>query len=256
MTMTLIKSKKQFVDAYGEQLWGYFKTGEPHNEIVERDDGLISAGQYGGKLYFSEYKDWQKIEKEAMKSVRGRVLDIGCGAGRHSLYLQEKGFDATGIDNSPLAIKICRLRGLKKTKVMGIEEVGQLKPDSFDTVIMMGNNFGLFGSYRLAQTLLKKIHRVTSPDALIIAMTRDPYTTRDPSHLAYHKLNKKRGRMPGQLRIRVRYKAVIGSWFDYLLVSKDELRKILKNTGWEIKRFLDGDSGQYIMLLGKEIRRS
>jgi hypothetical protein len=138
---------------------------------------------------------------------------------------------------------------------MGIEEVGKFRGNSFDTVIMMGNNFGLFGSHRLAQTLLKKLHRVTSPDALIIAMTRDPYTTKDPLHLTYHKLNKKRCRMPGQLRIRVRYKNVIGSWFDYLLVSKDELRRILKNTGWEVKRFIDGNDGQYIMLLSKVYQR-
>lgn len=239
------------MDAYGEQLWSYFKTGEPRKEIVEREDGMLSLGQYGGKLYFSEHKNWQKIEKEAMKYVRGRVLDIGSGAGRHSLYLQGRGFDVTGIDNSPLAIKISRLRGLKKAKVMDIERVGQFKPNSFDTVIMMGNNFGLFGSYRLAQTLLKKLHRITSPDALIIAATRDPYATKDPTHLAYHKLNKKRGRMPGQLRIRVRYKDVVGNWFDYLLVSKEELKKILTNTDWEIKRFIDGNDGQYIMLLSK-----
>jgi len=249
--MPLIKSKKQFVDAYGEQLWSYFKSGEPKNEIIERDDGLLSAGRYGGKLYFSEYRDWQKIEKEAMKYVRGRVLDIGCGAGRHSLYLQGKGFDVTGIDNSPLAIKVSRLRGLKKAKVIGIEEIGQLRPGSFDTVIMMGNNFGLFGSSRLALTLLKKLHTITSPNALIIAMTRDPYATKDPSHVAYHKLNRKRGRMGGQLRIRVRHKGLVGNWFDYLLVSKDELKKILKNTGWEVKRFIDGNDGQYIMVLGK-----
>jgi hypothetical protein len=61
--------------------------------------------------------------------------------------------------------------------------------------------------------------------------------------------------MPGQFRIRVRYKNVIGSWFDYLLVSKDELRRILKNTGWEVKRFIDGNDGQYIMLLSKVYQR-
>ncbi|MDP2650044.1 MAG: methyltransferase domain-containing protein, partial [bacterium] len=57
-------------------------------------------------------------EKDAMKFAGGRVLDIGCGGRRHSLYIQKKGFDVVGIDNSPLAIKISRLRGLKKAKVL------------------------------------------------------------------------------------------------------------------------------------------
>ena len=250
--MTLIKSKKKFVDGYGEQLWSYYKTGEPKREIIERDDGLLSLGQYGGKLYFSEYKDWQPIEKQAMKHVRGRVLDVGCGAGRHSLYLQGKGLDVTGIDNSPLAIKVARERGLKKTKVLAFRDIGQFEPNSFDTVILMGNNFGLFGSFRLAQTLLKKLYRLTSPGALIVAATRAPYLSGDPVHAKYHKLNRKRGRMGGQLRLRVRFKDVVGSWFDYLLVSKEELEKILAGTGWEVERFIDGDTGQYIMVLRKQ----
>src|SRR6202008_3302324 len=249
--MTL-KNKKKFVDGYGEQLWSYFKTGEPKSEIIEREDGFIAFGKFGGGLYFSEYKDWDAIDQQALQRVKGRVLDIGCGAGRHSLYLQGKGFDVTGIDNSPLAIKVCRARGLKKTRVMSIRDIGQFKPNSFDTVIMMGNNFGLFGSYNLARRLLKNLLLITSPDALIIAATRDPYATNEPGHLAYHKLNKKRGRMPGQLRIRVRFKGHIGSWFDYLLVSKDELEEIVKNTGWKIDDLLDGHDGQYWMFLTKE----
>jgi hypothetical protein len=117
---------------------------------------------------------------------------------------------------------------------------------------MMGNNFGLFGSFKLAKSLLKKLHRITSPDALIIASTRDPYTTKDPGHLAYHERNRKRGRMPGQLRLRIRFKGFIGNWFDYLLVSKDELKEILNGTGWTIRSFIDGKDGQYVMMLGKE----
>lgn len=247
-----MNSDKKFVDAYGEQIWSYFKTGEPKIEIIERDDGFISHGKVGGELYFSEYRKWNRVEKQAMKFVKGRVLDIGSGAGRHSLYLQGKGFDVTGIDNSPLALKVCRARGLKKTRVMSIRDVGEFKANSFDTVIMMGNNFGLFGSFKLAKRLLKKLHVITSPDALIIAMTRDPYATNDPGHFAYHKRNKSRGRMPGQLRLRVRFRGVIGSWFDYLLVSKDELENILTNTGWKVQRFIDGADGQYAMLLSKE----
>ncbi len=144
-----------------------------------------------------------------MQLVNRRVLDVSCGAGRHSLYLQKKGFDVIGIDVSLLAIKVCKLRGLKQAKVMSIDSV-DFKPDSFDIIILMGNNFGLLGSFSKARGLLKKFYGMTSENALIIADTRDPYKTDDPDYLAYHKLNKKKGRMAGQLRIRIRFQKYVG----------------------------------------------
>lgn len=135
---------------------------------------------------------------------------------------------------------------------MPIEKISVFKPSTFDTIIMFGNNFGLFGSFKKAKTLLKKLHRITSPSALIIAESTDPYKTDDPAHLAYHKFNKKRGRMPGQLRIRIRFRNYISDWFDYLLVSKDEMKKILKDTGWRIKKFIDSDNSTYCAIIEKE----
>jgi len=245
----MLKKTKKSIDTYGQELWGYFK-GDNKFEIVERDDGYITAG-LGVSTYFSEYKDWPRHEKEAMKYVKGRVLDVGCGGGRHSLYLQRKGFDVTGMDVSPLAIKICKLRGLKKAKVLSITQINQFRPNSFDTIIMMGNNFGLFGSFKRAKWLLKKFYKTTSRNALIIAETTDPYKRKDPDHLWYHKFNLKRGRMAGQLRIRVKFKKIVGSWMDYLLVSKKELKEILKNTGWKIKKTIDSKNTKYIAVIEK-----
>ncbi|KPV63337.1 MAG: tellurite resistance protein TehB [Candidatus Bathyarchaeota archaeon BA1] len=185
-----------------------------------------------------------------MEFVKGRVLDVGCGVGRHSLYLQKKGFDVLGIDNSPLAIKVCKLRGLNKAEVVSIEDVN-FKPNSFDTIIMMGNNFGLFGSFKKARMLLKRFHKMTSENALIIAETRDPYKTDNPAHLEYHEFNKKRGRMSGQLRIRVRFEKYATKWFDYLIVSKEEMEEILKGTGWKVKEFIDSKESQYIAIIEK-----
>lgn len=188
-------------------------------EIIERDDGLISGGgPFGRKLCLSGYKDWAPFEKECMRYVKGRVLDIGCGAGRHSLYLQKKGFDVLGIDNSPLAIEVCRLRGLRKTRVLDIEGLHRFKTGALDSILMMGNNFGLFGSFQKARRLLKQMHRITTKNARIIAQTLDPYQTKDPIHLNYHRINRKRGRMSGQIRLRVRFQNLIGPWMDYLMV--------------------------------------
>ena len=103
-------------DACGAELWDYYTTKKDNREIVERDDNFIDGDRkgYGGSVYVAEYKNWSRIEKKAIAYARGRVLDIGCGAGKHALYLQKKGLDVTGIDLSPLAVKICRLRGFRK----------------------------------------------------------------------------------------------------------------------------------------------
>jgi len=236
-------------DAYGQEIWTHFK-GKEGYEIVEREDGYFSVSS-GPKTYFSQFKDWSENEKKAMRFVRGRILDVGCGAGRHSLYLQNKGFDVIGIDSSPLAIKVCKLRGLKKAKIMSIKDVGKFKPNSFDTVIMMCNNFGLFGSFKGTKLLLKKFYRITSPHAVIIADTLDPYKTDNPAHLEYHKFNKKRGRMGGQVKLRIRFEKYVSDWFNYLMVSKKEMKKLLKGTGWKVKKFIDFKKARYIALIEK-----
>jgi len=239
-------------DAFGQEMWACY-SGKEASEIVERDDGFFEANPRRTAVYFSEYKDWNPTERKAMEFVKGRVLDIGCGAGRHSLYLQNMGFNVLGIDSSPLAIKICKLRGLKRVRVMPSEELN-FKPSSFDTVIMLGGNFGLFGSFKKAKRLLKKLYRLTCKSGLIVASTRDPYKTDNPDHLAYHKFNKKIGRMAGQLRLRVRFRKFVGRWFDYLIVSREEMEEILKGTGWKIKEFVDSDGSAYIAVIEKEPR--
>jgi SAM-dependent methyltransferase len=199
--------------------------------------------------YFTTYEEWSSYSKEALQYVKGRVLDVGCGAGRHALYLQYQGFDVLGIDISPTAIEVCRLRGLTNAEVMSLEDVN-FAPNSFDTILMMGNNFGLFGSFDKAQQLLNKFHTMTSEHALIIAESNDPYQTINPFHLEYHRRNKIRGRMGGQLKMRVRFQRYMGRWFDYLMVSQQEMHEILKGTGWQVKTFICSDDSQYIAIIG------
>ena len=183
-------------DAYGQMIMAYYQTGEGV-EIVERSDGFISAGA-GPAIYFQEYPDWPDSLKEALSHTRGNsVLDIGCGAGRHSLYLQSEGYDVTGIDLSPLAIEVCKARGLKTAVVMSISSISHAL-GIFDTIIMQGNNFGLFANKRRAKWLLKRFVGMTSPEAIIIVQTLDPYQTEDPLHLKYHEINRSKNLQPAE----------------------------------------------------------
>lgn len=247
--------EEKYHDALGQLFWDYFNRKDVFG-ITERDDGFIDLED--PRIWFSRYKEWLDVEEKAIEYVKGgKVLDIGCGTGRHALYLQkEKGFDVLGIDTSPLAIKICKLQGLKKAKVQSItdftlDHTERVRNCTFDTILMLGNNFGLFERITKARWLLRRFHKMTRDNSSIIAQSMDPYMTDEQAHLMYHKLNRIKGRMPGQIRMRVRYKNYKGRWYDYLLVSKQEMENIVGGTGWKIEHFLDSTNapGVYIAII-------
>ena len=125
--------------------------GQPAFEIVEREDGHIGASD-NARRYFDEFKKWPKHQRQAIRSVIGRVLDIGCGA------LQNRGHEVVGIDTSPLAVKVCRERGALDVRVRSITQVSR-ELGKFDTILMMGSNFGLLGGQRRAKWLLRRVGR-------------------------------------------------------------------------------------------------
>ncbi len=242
-------------DAFGRGMLEYYSGCADQNEIVERDDGLITVG-LGPGIYFEEFENWRPHEKQAAKFARGRILDIGCGAGRVSLYFQNNGHRVTGIDLSPLAIKVCRRRGLKDARVLPVTRISK-SLGRFDTVVMFGNNFGLFGSFKAGQRFLKRLYVMTSDNARIIAESLDPYDTKEKMHKEYHRRNRNKGRMGGQLKLRIRYKQCATPWFDYLLVSKEEAQEILSGTGWVLSKTIQSGSPKspgpaYMMIIEKE----
>ncbi|MCA9924686.1 MAG: class I SAM-dependent methyltransferase, partial [Anaerolineales bacterium] len=135
-------------DAYGQEVYDFYR-GEKVVEIVERDDRYIDVSG-GPAAYFAPFAEWPVIEQEAIQLAEGRVLDVGCGPGRVALYLQEKGHEVVGIDNSPLAVKTAGLRGVADARVLSITQASRKALGLFDTIVMFGNNFGLFGSFRRA----------------------------------------------------------------------------------------------------------
>ncbi len=243
---------KEHQDAYGREIYDHYR-GKSGYEIVERDDGYVDVSS-GPEIYFTTYKDWGPHLRKAAAYARGRVLDVGCGAGRHSLYFQSKGLDVLGIDVSPLAIKVAKLRGLKRARVLPVTKVSK-RLGRFDTIVMFGNNFGLFGGARRAKWLLARYRAITNDGARIIVESANPYATANKCHMSYHRRNRGRGRMAGQLRIRVRYQTYVTPWFDYLLVSPDEMKKLLRGTGWRVAKLFGTSGPVYAAVIEKEQRR-
>lgn len=235
-------------DAFGKAFMAYYR-GEPSEHIVERDDGLVDGAEC--EMYFEDYDGWPSHERDAILEARGRVLDVGCGAGRVALWLQGRGHEVVAIDVSPLALEVSRLRGVRDCRLMDARNLN-LPDGYFDTIIMFGNNFGIAGGFEETRRMLAEFHRVTKEDGTIIASTRDPLKTDNPAHLAYHERNRKRGRPPGLVRIRVGFRGEYDDWFELLMVGEEELIDMLEPTGWRLERIYRSEGANYIAILAKK----
>jgi SAM-dependent methyltransferase len=221
-------------DAFGTALRDYYESSGERARIhvIERDDGFIDNAETA--QYFAPPDTWNKLDRWALEGMSGRVLDIGAGAGRHSLALQDRGCDTVALDVSPGAVEICGRRGVRTTFAGTIEEFTATNPSPFDAFVMLGDNVGLLRSARYAPRLLALLGSMATPGAILAGTCLDPLQTADPAHLGHHERNRAAGRMPGQLHIRVRYRNLATDWWDYLFMSLEELRSLVEPTAWRI----------------------
>ena len=233
-------------DAYGRAFLDYLD-GRRVQVVIERDDGYLDT-DLPTEQYFNPYEAWADHQKEAMQFMRGPVLDIGAGAGRVSLHLQSQGIEVTALDHSPGAVEACKRQGVRRA-VCGTMRDSEKLIARAHTVVLFGNNFGLFNRAARAKRMLKRWAKIMPPGARILAESLDVYETEDAYHLAYHRFNKRRGRAPGELRFRVHYATFKTPFLDWLMVSKQEMEAILDGTGWRVLKYLDSDSPFYIAVL-------
>ncbi|TDB88371.1 class I SAM-dependent methyltransferase [Actinomadura sp. KC216] len=219
-------------DGYGALLRDAYAAGPrrgAHLQIIERDDGFVSIED--AYRYFTRPDEWIAGERRAVALASGRALDVGCGAGRHMLALTGDR-EVIGIDPSPGAVAVARAQGLD-ARIGTATDPGDL--GTFDTLLMLGGNLGLLGSREHAPVVLDSLARLARPGARLLAIGHDPHEASAPEHCAYHDRNADRGRLPGQVRMRVRYKTWTSDWFDRLLLSPDELRTLLAGSAWTLR---------------------
>jgi SAM-dependent methyltransferase len=236
-------------DGYVQAMLDYVRSGDGW-EIVEREDGFASVGA-GPKLYFSGFRHWPAAERQAMRFARGRVLDVGCGAGRAIIHLRDRGLEVIGIDSSPGAVEVCRLRGLSSVHLVSLDQLDDgFGP--FDTILLLGGGFGLLGTPEKARATLGQLARITTGQGRILAANRDDAAGGDRDREVAARRNLQSGRLSGQSRIRIRYRHHATPYFDYFRCTPSEMASIVDGTGWTLRRVLDAHAGQpYVGIIEK-----
>jgi SAM-dependent methyltransferase len=238
-------------DAFGRLLLDYL-AGEAGQLILERDDDRAGPA-LPAAVFFADQREWPAQEQQVFEFVHGRVLDVGCGAGRHSLEAQRRGLGVVAIDISPGAVEVCRRRRVRDVRLLPLAAV-DARLGVFDTVLMMCGNFGLVETAGDAVRVLRTLHAVTTPSARIVLDSVDPHYDNDSAELAYQERNRARGRFPGQVTIRLRYRGSATPWFELLNLSARELEDLLAGAGWQLAHLVEGEPPEYYAVLEKDRR--
>ena len=114
---------------------------------------------------------------------------------------------------------------------------------------MLCTNFGLAGTASRTRTLLCRLAAMAEPQARLMAHSLDPSQATQPEHIAYIERNRARGRMPGQLRQRLRYRALRTDWFEQIYAAPDEIELLAAGTGWRLDQLLCEPNPDYVAIL-------
>jgi len=224
--------------------------GQGEQYSIEREDGLLETGKRVGD-FFLPHKRWSQVETFVLRSVQGKILDVGAGTGKHSLYYQGLGHEVWAFDNSPRAIKIMGERGVKNALQGDVNQIEKLiLPNDFDTVLLMHNNFGLCGNRQSTLDFLRKVHSITSAGARIISVGVNPYASQDLRHIEYNR-RQERNDKKGVVRLRIRYKNIIGPWYLLYMLSPQEMGEMSLEAGWRVMFFNALDRPVYGAVLVK-----
>lgn len=154
-------------DIFGKALLDFYN-GNTSEDIITSTN--ISGDDVLPLSYlFRSYTYMPKLEQKALEMAKGNLLDVGCGAGSHSLYLQEKGFNIKAIDSSKGAIETCKKRGVLNTELLPLLE----EKETFDTILLLMNGTGIFQTLKDVPKYLAHLKSLLNKNGQILIDSSD-----------------------------------------------------------------------------------
>lgn len=237
------------LDLFGKAILDFQTKNSPEDIITETN--ISESDEMDVAYLFRSYKEMPKLEKKALQLSKGKVLDVGCGAGSHSLYLQnDKNLSVTSIDISENAIQACQLRGLKNAKVQNVLDL-EIDSDShqnkFDTILLLMNGTGIFQTISQTSKYLQKLKTLLAPNGQILIDSSDIIymydENEDGSFLvpadSYY----------GELTFTISYKNQTEEAFPWLYLDYNTLQNAAFDNGLQCELLEEGKHFDYLARL-------
>lgn len=220
-------------DLHGRAIRDYYQNSAPqpltlHNSYDEPEEMSV-------EVFFREEEDLSVLEHLALIECQGSVLDLGAGAGAHSLILESRGFDVTALENSPGCLEVLKHSGVAKV----IDQNYQDHKATYDTVLVLMNGLGLAGTLHGLTPFLLKCKSLLRPGGQLLI------DSSDISYLYEGGVDRPKGYY-GEVRYCYEYKGQKGDWFDWLYVDQKTLATYVQKVGMQLEILHTEETDQYL----------
>ncbi len=234
---------------------------EPHGAaVLDYFQGNASAAvtmhSEGGKtkevpasLFFRTAASLLPLEDLALElgvAAGGRVLDVGAGAGCHSLILQEKGVEVCAVDVVPVLVEVMQQRGVRDARCADIFE---FSAPPFDTILLLMNGTVIVERLARLVPFLDHLRRLLKPTGQLLLHSADLRRLTDPAELARLEARRQAGRYFGEFVTQLEYKGKKGATFTVLAVDPETLAQEAAKARWSCEVLGEHEEKGYLARL-------
>ena len=227
-------------DPMGAAIRDYFRQGKSAQLKVL--SSLFDDDEMPVAHLFRSYHEMPPLEQRALNEARGKVLDVGAGAGCHALALQERGLDVTAVDISLLSCETMKERGVANVECVNI--FNQRFQERFDTLLLLMNGTGIAGKLSRLPQLLSRLKQLMTPGAQILIDSSDlRYVYEDENGVLDVDLD---GAYYGEVDYQMTYRNIIGKSFDWLYADSVVLAECCRQCGLKCEILAHGNHYDYL----------